>query len=244
MKEENGCLIFDGYTLIKDTLDVVPMDGKSVVNTISPNSYGLAVHHQEMMEALKGSDFLVLDGLYFGWWPLLRYGKRARRITGWDCFVYYANRLNQTGGRMFFLGSTENTLAKIKERMGKDYPNVVVETFSPPFKDTFDDEDNEAMHRAINAFHPDVLCVGMTAPKQEKWSYQNVPDLNVHISISIGNVFDWYAGNSRRPSRFWQKIGMEWLARIFMRPEIFRRNIGNQMLFFWHLLLRLLRIKK
>lgn len=244
MKVENGCLIFDGYTLIKDSLDIVPIDGKSLVNTISPNSYGLAVHDNEMMEALKGSDYLVLDGVYFGWWPLLRYGKRAHRITGWDCFVYYANLLNQTGGRMFFLGSTKETLAKIKERMGKDYPNVAVDTFSPPFKASFNDEDNETMYNAINAFHPDVLCVGMTAPKQEKWSFQNFSHLNVHVSISIGNVFDWYAGNSRRPSLFWQKIGMEWLARIFMRPEIFRRNIGNQMLFFWHLLLRLLRIKK
>ena len=128
--------------------------------------------------------------------------------------------------------------------MSKDYPNVVVETFSPPFKPSFNEDDNNAMRHAINAFSPDVLCVGMTAPKQEKWSYQNAPYLNVHVSIAIGNVFDWYAGNSRRPSLFWQKIGMEWLARIFMRPEIFRRNIGNQMLFFWHLLLRLLRIKK
>lgn len=244
MKVENGCLKFDGYTLIKESLDVVPMDGHCVVNTISPNSYGIAVHDADMMEALKGSDYLVLDGLYFGWWPLLRYGKRASRITGWDCFVYYANRLNQTAGRMFFLGSTEETLAKIKERMSKDYPNVVVETFSPPFKPSFNEDDNDAMRHAINAFSPDVLCVGMTAPKQEKWSYQNAPYLNVHVSIAIGNVFDWYAGNSRRPSLFWQKIGMEWLARIFMRPEIFRRNIGNQMLFFWHLLLRLLRIKK
>ena len=244
MKEKNGCLIFDGYTLIKESLDVIPMDSKSVVNTISPNSYGLAVHDSDMMEALKGSDYLVLDGLYFGWWPLLRYGKRAHRITGWDCFVYYANRLNQSGGRMFFLGSTDGTLTKIKERMSKEYPNVVVDTFSPPFKATFSEEDNKAMQTVINTFNPDVLCVGMTAPKQEKWSYQNMPHLNTHISISIGNVFDWYAGNSRRPSLFWQKIGMEWLARIFMRPEIFRRNIGNQLLFFWHLLLRLLRIKK
>ena len=62
-EEENGCLLFDGYRLIKESLDCVPMDGKYVVNTISPNSYGLSVHDPEMNEALKGADFLDLDGV-------------------------------------------------------------------------------------------------------------------------------------------------------------------------------------
>ena len=97
---------------------------------------------------------------------------------------------------------------------------------------------------AINAFEPDVLVIGMTAPKQEKWAYQNKPYCRFHVSIAVGNVFDWYAGNAKRPSLFWQKIGMEWLVRIFYRPEIFRRNIGNQMRFFRHLALDLLNIRK
>ena len=132
----------------------------------------------------------------------------------------------------------------IKERYAKDFPDVTVGTYSPPFKPEFTEEDNEAMHKAVNDFHPDVLFVGMTAPKQEKWSYRNKPYLDVHVITAIGNVFDWYAGNSKRPGVFWQKIGMEWLVRIFLRPEVFRRNITNQMLFFRHLLLILLRIKK
>ena len=71
-----------------------------------------------------------------------------------------------------------------------------------------------------------------------------MPKLNAGLSISVGNVFDWYAGNSKRPGSFWQKMGLEWLVRIFLRPEVFKRNIGNQMLFFGHLFLRILRIKK
>lgn len=242
--EEKGCLVFNGYTLIKDSLDCVPMDKKCVINTVSPNSYGLSCHDKEMDEALKEADYLDLDGVYFGWWPLFMYGKRAKRITGWDCFIYYAKKLNVSKGKMFFLGSTEDTLAKIKANMQKDYPNVIVETFSPPYKAKFSDVDNKEMHEVINSFSPDVLVIGMTAPKQEKWAYQNAPYLNMHVSIAIGNVFDWYAGNAKRPNAFWQKIGMEWFVRIFMRPEIFKRNIGNQMLFFWHLILRILRIKK
>lgn len=127
--------------------------------------------------------------------------------------------------------------------MAVEFPNVKVATYSPPYKLEFSVQDNETIHKAINDFEPDVLAIGMTAPKQEKWAYKNKEACNFHVSIAIGNVFDWYAGNTKRPSVFWQKIGMEWLVRIFYRPEIFRRNIGNQMRFFRHLTLDLLHIR-
>jgi N-acetylglucosaminyldiphosphoundecaprenol N-acetyl-beta-D-mannosaminyltransferase len=243
-KEKDGCLLFDGYKLIKDSLDCVPMDGKYVINTVSPNSYGISVKDQDMNDALKGADYLALDGLYFGWLPLFRDGKRARRITGWDAFMYYAKKLDACSGKMFLLGSTEKTLSLMKSNLAKDFPNVIVDSYSPPFKAVFDIEDNKKMHEAINAFNPDVLVIGMTAPKQEKWAYQNKSFCHFHVSIAVGNVFDWYAGNTKRPNAFWQKIGMEWLVRIFYRPEVFARNIGNQMRFFRHLALDLLHIRK
>lgn len=241
--EKDGCLIFDGYKLIKDSLDCVPMDGKYIINTISPNSYGISVKNQDMNDALKGADYLDLDGVYFGWLPWFRYGKKAKRITGWDCFQYYAQKLNENNGKMFLLGSTEETLGLMKKKMSEEYPHVTVETYSPPFKQEFDSEDNRKIHQAINSFKPDVLAIGMTAPKQEIWAYKNKDLCDFHVSIAIGNVFDWYAGNSKRPNSFWQKIGMEWLVRIFYRPEIFKRNIGNQMIFFKHLFLSLIRIR-
>ena len=244
MEERNGCLCFDGYTLVKESLDCVPMNGKAVVNTISPNSYGISQKDSDMDKALKGADFLILDGVYFGLWPLLRYGKKARRITGWDSFIYYLERMQEVGGKVFLLGSTPETLRKMIARIRVEYPAVRVDSYSPPFKPEFDQDDNRKMIEAVNSFSPDILVVGMTAPKQEKWAYFNMPFLHAHVSIAVGNVFDWYAGNTRRPGKFWQKAGLEWFVRIFYRPEIFKRNISNQMVFFRHLALKLLRIKK
>lgn len=215
-----------------------------LINTISPNSYGLAVKNPQVKEALQKSDILILDGLYFGWVALFKKGVRINRIAGWDAFVFFSNQLNRSNGKVFFLGSSEETLLKIKERYNSEYPNVIVGTYSPPFKEEFSIEDNIKMHEAVNSFNPDVVFVGMTAPKQEVWSYQNKLQLNTLIICSIGNVFDWYAGNSKRPSVIWQKIGMEWLVRIFLRPEIFKRNIGNQMIFFRHLFLDILHLKE
>ncbi|MBR6933321.1 MAG: WecB/TagA/CpsF family glycosyltransferase [Bacteroidales bacterium] len=244
VEERNGCLCFDGYTLVKESLDCVPMNGKAVVNTISPNSYGISQKDSDMDKALKGVDFLILDGVYFGLWPLLRYGKKARRITGWDSFIYYLERMQEVGGKVFLLGSTPETLRKMTSRILVEYPAVQVDSYSPPFKPEFDQDDNRKMIEAVNSFSPDILVVGMTAPKQEKWAYFNMPFLHAHVSIAVGNVFDWYAGNTRRPGKFWQKAGLEWFVRIFYRPEIFKRNISNQMVFFRHLALKLLRIKK
>lgn len=244
MEVRNGCLCFDGYTLVKESLDCVPMNGKAVVNTISPNSYGISQKDSDMDKALKGADFLILDGVYFGLWPLLRYGKKARRITGWDSFIYYLERMQEVGGKVFLLGSTPETLRKMIARIRVEYPAVRVDSYSPPFKPEFDQDDNRKMIEAVNSFSPDILVVGMTAPKQEKWAYFNMPFLHAHVSIAVGNVFDWYAGNTRRPGKFWQKAGLEWFVRIFYRPEIFKRNISNQMVFFRHLALKLLRIKK
>ena len=233
-----------GYNLIINDLGVVPLDNKVLVNTMSPNSYGLAIKDKDTELALKGSDYLVLDGVYFGLAAILIEKIRVKRITGWDCFTFFSHTIDEKKCRVFFIGSSSETLSKIETKYKIDYPQTSVGTYSPPFKKVFSEEDNLMIRKAINDFKPDVLFVGLTAPKQEKWGYQNINELDVHVISTIGNVFDWYAGNSKRPGKFWQKIGLEWLVRIFYRPEIFLRNIGNQMILFWHLLLIFLKTKK
>lgn len=235
-----------GYPVFSGDLNEIDfkVHKQFLINTISPNSYGLATKNIAIKEALQNSNILILDGLYFGWVALFRKGIKINRITGWDAFVFFSQKLNKTRGRVFFLGSSEETLQKIKQRYNYEYPDVEVGFYSPPFKTTFSEQDNNKMYEEINQFKPDVLFVGMTAPKQEVWSYQNRKYLDTSVICSIGNVFDWYAGNSKRPSEFWQKTGMEWLVRIFLRREIFRRNIGNQMIFFRDLFLNIIQIKE
>jgi N-acetylglucosaminyldiphosphoundecaprenol N-acetyl-beta-D-mannosaminyltransferase len=96
----------------------------------------------------------------------------------------------------------------------------------------------------INSFNPDIVFVGMTAPKQEKWAVKHRDRLNCSLVVSIGNVFDWYAGTQKEIHPVFFKLRIAWLVRIFLRPEIVKRNLGNQMLFFWHLMLVFLKLKK
>lgn len=233
-----------GYKLVVNDLNIVPLDSKVSVNTINPNVYGVALKDAEADEALKHSDYLVLDGVYFGLAPLLLKRERVKRITGWDCFEHFSRKMNEIGGRCFFMGSSPQVLSRILENYQRDYPNIMAASYSPPYKQVFSEHDNLIIRQHINDFRPDVLFIGLTAPKQEKWCYQNIKELNVHVVCGVGNVFDWYAGYSKRPGKFWQLVGLEWLVRIFHRPEIFRRNTANQVSFFWDLLLIVIGIKK
>lgn len=235
-----------GYTLFSDNLGLIPIHGDScrVVNTMSPNSYGISIKDKEFDQSLKITDYLVLDGVYFALSSLMLQGKNIKRNQGPDVFYHFIQRINEQKGKVFFLGSSNDTLQKIKERIKVDYPNICTAYFSPPFKPEFSDTENALMLEKINDFQPDILFIGMTCPKQEKWAIKHRSQLKSSLVITVGNVFDWYAGTQKGIHPFWFKIRLGWFIRIFLRPEVFRRNIGNQLLFFWHVILIFLKLKK
>jgi N-acetylglucosaminyldiphosphoundecaprenol N-acetyl-beta-D-mannosaminyltransferase len=232
-----------GYKVFDDDCSAIPIRGPArVVNTISPNSYGMATRDEVFRTALQKSDFLVLDGVYFGLAGILLLGRKTRINNGPTVFHSLLRRLNDIEGRAFFLGSSEGTLQKIQTRSKRDWPKITVSCYSPPFKPVFSEQDNDAMVAAINTFRPDVVFVGMTAPKQEKWSYQHRTRLETGLIVSVGAVFDWYAGNEREIAPIWWRLHLGWLIRTVRRPEILKRypNVG---IFFWHLFLAILRLK-
>lgn len=235
-----------GFKVLDDTLDKITINnGKCrVINTISPNSYGVSTKDVEFKKALKTSDILVLDGVYFAFASMLLQGKNIKANQGPDVFYHFIQRLQQQNGKAFFLGSSEKTLGLIKARAKNEYPDIQVETYSPPFKPEFSEAENQAMIQAVNNANPDILFIGMTCPKQEKWAVKHRDQINAGLIICIGNVFDWFAGTQKPIHPFWFKIKLGWFVRIFMRPEIFRRNIANQMKFFWHVILIFLKLKK
>ena len=93
------------------------------------------------------------------------------------------------------------------------------------------------MIAAVNKCKPDILFVGMTAPKQEKWVHTNNTFLDVKVITCIGAVFDFYAGTVKRSSPFWIKLGLEWLPRLLREPKrLWKRNFVSTPLFLWDLL--------
>lgn len=140
--------------------------------------------------------------------------------------------------KVMFMGSSEKVLTLIKERAAVDYPNVEVITYSPPYKPEFTDEESREMVRAINEAKPDLLWIGMTAPKQEKWAYKHWGELDMDCHVgTIGAVFDFYAGTMKRAPLWWQEHSLEWLYRLLKEPKrMWRRYLVGNALFLWNVI--------
>lgn len=214
--------------------------GKVLINTINAHSYNRAQDDDLFAEALRNGDYLIPDGasIVKACHRLKAKSQPKERIAGWDLFKIEMNRLNKEGGKCFFMGSSEKVLSLIKQQAAKDYPQIQVETYSPPYKPEFTDEDNAAIVNAINEANPDLLWIGMTAPKQEKWAYQHWNELNIHCHCgTIGAVFDFYAGTIKRAPLWWQEHSLEWLYRLLSEPRrMWRRYVIGNPLFMWNIM--------
>lgn len=212
---------------------------KLLINTINAHSYNVAQTDELFAAALKGGDALIPDGASIvkacRW--IGAASQPAERIAGWDLFVMEMQRLNDRGGKCLFVGSSEKVLSLIRERAVADYPNIEVETYSPPYKPEFSEADNQRMIEVINAAKPDLLWIGMTAPKQEKWAFAHWSELSIDCHVgTIGAVFDFYAGTMKRAPLWWQRHGLEWLYRLLREPRrMWRRYVVGNVVFLWRI---------
>jgi len=234
-----------GLRVFSGSVDQIPYltEGKVLINTINPRVFTISRENKLLKTAFEKTEYLIEDGQYFAFAPLLLQGKMISKISGTKVFYHLMRRANENRGKVFLLGSTEKVLRLMKERAIKDYPNVKIESLSPPYRESFTKEENNEIIEQINNFVPDIVFVGMTAPKQEIWAYQNKEYVNAHIICAVGAVFDWYAGVLKQPEDIWVKLGLEWFIRTIRRPEILKRY-PDYLYFFWLVFLNLIKIRK
>ena len=228
-------------------------EGKLLINTVNAHSYNTARKDKLFAEALINGDVLIPDGVSIvkacRW--IKAKSQPKERIAGWDLFAFEMEHLEKIGVRneelgvsgspqrtVMFMGSSQCVLDLIVKRAAEVYPHLKVVTYSPPYKPEFSDEDNKAIIDAINAANPDLLWIGMTAPKQEKWTYSHWEELDIHCHVgTIGAVFDFFAGTVERAPMWWQRHGLEWLYRLLKEPKrMWRRYIIGNALFLWNML--------
>lgn len=219
------------YTLYDKSLSDLE-DKKMLITTLNAHSYNVSGRDDMFAESLLKSDVLIPDGVSVVFALKWIKGLRLKKIAGADLFFYEMDRMQEKKGKVFFLGSSQATLDKMITRAQKEYPDVTVEGYSPPYKKSFSDEENAEMIARVNAFAPDVLFIGMTAPKQEKWAFQFKSDLNTRHIGCIGAVFDFYAGTVKRAPSFMISLGLEWLYRLCSEPKrLWKRYIVGNTIF-------------
>ena len=243
-------------------LDELP-EGKLMINTINAHSYNVAQEDEVFAQALKAG-VLIPDGASIvkacrflnakshpqeriAGWDLFRYemdklenGLSLYQLYGWDMFRYVEEEESKWERKpiVALLGSSMPVLKKIEERAKSEYPNLRLVTYSPPYKTEFSEEDNQKMIDFINQSSPDLLWVGMTAPKQEKWIYEHWDELDINCHVgAIGAVFDFYAGTVRRAPIWWQEHSLEWLYRLLKEPKrMWRRYLIGNVLFVYRII--------
>jgi len=219
--------------LFSQKLQIIPIQ-KLLINTLNAYCFNIAQKDKVYAEALRKSDILLPDGISVVLATYFLKGMKLKKIAGADLLYYEMNRININGGSCFFLGSNELTLQRIFNRAELEFPQVKVFKYSPPFKSEFSQEDNAKMVTSINISKPDVLFIGMTAPKQEKWAYQHSNELEVVHICCIGAVFDFYAGTINRAPKWMIYLGLEWFYRLLKEPRrMWRRYLIGNSKFIW-----------
>jgi N-acetylglucosaminyldiphosphoundecaprenol N-acetyl-beta-D-mannosaminyltransferase len=189
---------------------------------VCANPHSLEVAQKDLIfkAAIREADIVTPDGVGILIASRILGGRIRERITGSGIFRELSRTLNKEAGhKYFFLGSTEETLELLKDKVLNDFPNIeIAGSYSPPFNPEFTPEENNSIVQVVNLAAPDVLWVGMTAPKQEKWVYQHRDRLNANFIAPVGAVFDFYIGTVKRSHPWFPEFGFEWLSRLMQEP--------------------------
>ena len=184
-------------------------------------------HRDPSLKAIHNHAGLVLpDGMPLAWWVRGAGHPEADRVCGPEFMPLVFETLR--GRRHFFFGSTEKTLSDLIRRVKAQYPDAqIAGSISPPFRNVTDEEDAEIV-RTINDSGADIVWVGLSTPKQERWMAAHRGKLAAPALIGVGAAFDMQAGHIDRAPKFIRRTGFEWAYRLMLEPRrLWRRYLLN-----------------
>ncbi|MDB1921701.1 WecB/TagA/CpsF family glycosyltransferase [Clostridium tertium] len=179
----------------------------------------------EFVEVYKSADLVLTDGMPLIWISKLLKKPIREKVSGSDLFPNVCKLACEKGYSIFLLGAAEGVASKAAENLMEKYKGLkIAGTFSPSYGFEKSDDEIKKIINIINKANPDILVVGLGAPKQEKFIYKYKDMLNVPISLAIGASIDFEAGNVERAPIWMQKSGLEWFYRFIKEPKrMFKR---------------------
>jgi N-acetylglucosaminyldiphosphoundecaprenol N-acetyl-beta-D-mannosaminyltransferase len=202
------------------------------IDARSPNFVCLADAHCavastkncDLRKAYQDAGLVLGDGLPLIFMCKLLNELRPQRVRGADLMRELCHVSAERGYRSFFLGGRPEALTVLTERLTEAYPGLaVVGSMSPPFRE-MNDLESEEMIRQINDSNPDILWVGLGAPKQELWMARHRHKINAPVMIGVGAAFDFLSGSKKEAPLWVQRSGCEWLFRMCSEPRRLARR--------------------
>lgn len=182
---------------------------------------------KEFKAVYKDADLILTDGMPLVWISKFKGERIKEKVSGSDLFPEVCKLASSKGYKIFLLGAAEGIALKAAKNLENKYKKInIVGCYSPSYGFEKNPDEIKKIIKLINEVKPDILAVGLGAPKQEKFIYKYLKELNVPISLAIGASIDFEAGNVRRAPKWMQKSGLEWFYRLCKEPKrMFKRYI-------------------
>lgn len=179
----------------------------------------MAQRNFALRNALNHPDALTVpDGMPLVWAMRSRGATLDDRVYGPDTFELCLEHSHNSNHSHYFYGSSDATREKLCENIQQRFPDITIAgSYSPPFRILTEEEEIDIINN-INAVQPDIVWVGLGAPKQEIWVDRIAPYLDVPVIAAVGAAFDFHAGTVKQAPDWMQKRGLEWLYRLVQEP--------------------------
>jgi N-acetylglucosaminyldiphosphoundecaprenol N-acetyl-beta-D-mannosaminyltransferase len=187
---------------------------------------------EQLRQIHNEAGLVTQDGMPLVWLSHLHGYNRAERVYGPDLMLALCKHSLLKGYKHFFYGGGESVHERLAKNLQQRFPGLeVVGGYSPPFRPLTGEEDEQVM-QAINAADPDIVWIGLSTPKQERWMAEHLGRLTAPVLIGVGAAFDFHSGLKKQAPRWMQRSGLEWLFRLASEPErLWRRYLVNNPLF-------------
>lgn len=198
-----------------------------------------SMHDASLRRIHNQAGMVTPDGVPLVWLSRLWGNPQVRRVCGPDLMLECCDRGLPKGLRHFLYGGGEGVADLLSEKLqSRNQGLKIVGTYCPPFRPLTEDEDREVVH-LINDAQPDIVWVGLSTPKQERWMASHVGRLSAPVMVGVGAAFDMNAGLKPRAPKWMQRSGLEWLFRLGLEPRrLWRRYLLNNPAFVWHVALQ------
>jgi len=193
----------------------------------------MEAQNDENFRAILNQAFLCTpDGMPMVWMGKIHGHSEMRRVYGPDLMLEVCAWSEKNQCRHFFFGGADGVADKLAEKLKARFPKMqIVGTFTPPFRPLNPAEKKE-LREKIRAARPDILWVGLSTPKQEKFMAEFSPTLEATLTIGVGAAFDFHSGRIKQAPRWMQRSGLEWFYRLCTEPRrLARRYFRNNPLF-------------
>lgn len=207
---------------VKRVIGYLSGSGQHMVCTPNPEIVMEAQEDKELMNILNAADLIVPDGIGIVIASKFCKEKIKERVAGYDLVQNIFEKLKDTEYKVYFFGGAPGVASTAAKKMSKKYPGLSIVGTRNGY---FSSKDEKDIIDDIKRSGADLLLVGLGAPKQEKWIYENMRLTGAKVSIGVGGSFDVMSGKVKRAPVFFQKCGLEWFYRLLCQPTRLKRML-------------------